>query len=84
MKTTKSWCGLKNLDLAQKVTTKKNYIWRDLKTWGNYLYCINDEDGDGGAGLQILNLEELISGVSNPTYIENIRDGLYNANKLNN
>ena len=33
LKTTKSWCGLKNLDLAQKVTTKKNYIWRDLKTW---------------------------------------------------
>jgi len=47
-------------------------IWRDLKTWGNYLYCINDEDGDGGAGLQILNLEELINGVNNPTYIENM------------
>lgn len=47
-------------------------IWRDLKTWGGYLYCINDEDGDGGAGLQILNLEELINGVNNPTYIENM------------
>ena len=47
-------------------------IWRDLKTWGNYLYCINDEDGDGGAGLQILNLEELINGADNPTYIENM------------
>ena len=24
---------LKNLDLAQKVSTKKNYIWKGLKTW---------------------------------------------------
>ena len=27
------WCGLKNLDLAEKVTTSKNYIWKGLKTW---------------------------------------------------
>ncbi len=27
------WSGLKNLDLAEKVTTKKNYIWKGLKTW---------------------------------------------------
>ena len=27
------WNGLKNLDLAQKVSTKKNYIWSGLKTW---------------------------------------------------
>ncbi len=33
LKTTKKWSGLKNLDLAEKVTTKKNYIWKDLKTW---------------------------------------------------
>ena len=25
--------GLKNLDLAEKVTTPKNYIWKGLKTW---------------------------------------------------
>jgi len=34
------WNGLKNLDLAQKVSTKKNYIWTGLKTWkksGGYL-----------------------------------------------
>ena len=24
---------LKNLDLAEKVSTKKNYIWKGLKTW---------------------------------------------------
>jgi carbamoyl-phosphate synthase small subunit len=27
------WNGLKNLDLAEKVTTKKNYKWSGLKTW---------------------------------------------------
>ena len=33
LKTTQKWSGLKNLDLANKVTTKRNYIWKDLKTW---------------------------------------------------
>ncbi len=33
LNTTKKWSGLKNLDLAKKVTTKKNYIWKDFKTW---------------------------------------------------
>ena len=27
------WGGLKDLDLAKKVTTPKNYIWKGLKTW---------------------------------------------------
>ena len=30
---TTKWNGLKNLDLAEKVTTKKNYIWTGFKTW---------------------------------------------------
>jgi len=30
---TQKWSGLKNLDLAQVVSTKKNYNWKDLKTW---------------------------------------------------
>ena len=30
---TVQWNGLKNLDLAQKVSTKKNYIWAGFKTW---------------------------------------------------
>ena len=30
---TKKWSGLKNLDLAEKVSTKKNYVWKDFKTW---------------------------------------------------
>ena len=33
LKTTKKWSGLKNLDLAKQVTTKKSYVWKDLKTW---------------------------------------------------
>ncbi len=33
LKITQKWSGLKNLDLAQKVTTKKNYVWNDFKTW---------------------------------------------------
>ena len=32
-KLTQKWSGLKNLDLAQKVSTKKSYIWKGLKTW---------------------------------------------------
>ena len=27
------WSGLKDLDLAEQVTTKKNYIWSGFKTW---------------------------------------------------
>ena len=27
------WGGLKDLDLAAKVTTQKNYVWKGLKTW---------------------------------------------------
>jgi len=30
---TTKWSGLKNLDLAEKVSTKKNYIWSGFKTW---------------------------------------------------
>ncbi len=33
LKVTQKWNGLKNLDLAEKVTTKKNYVWNNLKTW---------------------------------------------------
>jgi len=27
------WGGLRNLDLANKVSTKKNYVWTGFKTW---------------------------------------------------
>jgi len=33
LRTTQKWSGLKNLDLAKKVSAKKNYVWNDLKTW---------------------------------------------------
>jgi carbamoyl-phosphate synthase small subunit len=31
--TTVKWSGLKNLDLAKKVSTKKKYVWAGYKTW---------------------------------------------------
>jgi len=30
---TSKWSGLRNLDLAERVTTKKNYLWSGFKTW---------------------------------------------------
>ena len=33
LRTTQKWSGLKNLDLAKKVSTKKQYTWKGLKTW---------------------------------------------------
>mgnify|MGYP001290149724 CR=1 FL=1 len=30
---TNKWSGLKNLDLAKVVSTKKNYLWKGYKTW---------------------------------------------------
>jgi len=36
-KITKSWSGLKNLDLAKKVTCKKIYSWSSYKTWNKIL-----------------------------------------------
>ena len=30
---TSKWSGLKNLDLAEKVTTQKNYTWKGFQTW---------------------------------------------------
>ena len=33
LKITQDWSGLKNLDLAKHVSTKKNYVWKNLKTW---------------------------------------------------
>ena len=42
--TTVKWSGLKNLDLAQKVSTTKNYTWIGLKTWKkNYGYLKNEK-----------------------------------------
>ena len=33
LRQTQKWSGLKNLDLAQKVSTNKSYTWKGLKTW---------------------------------------------------
>jgi len=53
-------------------------IWRDLKTWGDYLYCINET----GGGLQIVNLSEVIAGIPSPTYIENLQLGFITAHNI--
>ena len=53
-------------------------IWRDLKTYGDYVYCINET----GGGLQILNIAEVISGDSSPTYLENTSLGFTTAHNL--
>jgi len=37
------WSGLKNLDLAEKVTTKKNYIWSGFKTWKKETGYVNNK-----------------------------------------
>jgi len=40
--TTLKWSGLKNLDLAEQVSTKKNYIWPGFKTWKKKVgYLVN-------------------------------------------
>ena len=42
---TNNWNGLKNLDLAEKVTTQKNYTWKGLKTWRKeYGYRKNNQN----------------------------------------
>ena len=40
---TVKWSGLKNLDLAQKVSTKKNYVWSGLKTWKKNIGCLENK-----------------------------------------
>ena len=32
-KSTLNWSGLKNLDLAKEVSTKKNFTWKGFRTW---------------------------------------------------
>jgi len=55
-----------------------NSIWRDLKTYGNYLYCVNESSG----GLQIINLEELIAGNSDLSSIQNDQLGFTSAHNI--
>jgi carbamoyl-phosphate synthase small subunit len=43
LKQTQKWSGLKNLDLAEKVSTKENYIWKGLKTWKKEEGFINNK-----------------------------------------
>jgi len=40
---TNKWSGLKNLDLAEQVTTRKNYIWSGFKTWKKETGCVKNK-----------------------------------------
>jgi carbamoyl-phosphate synthase small subunit len=45
IKSTNRWSGLKNLDLAEKVSTKKTYTWSGVKTWKKkQQYSINKKN----------------------------------------
>jgi len=53
-------------------------IWRDLKTWGDHLYCINET----GGGLQIVNLTQVIDGAADTLYVENMSLGFTTAHNI--
>ena len=55
-----------------------NSIWRDLKTYGDYLYCVNESSG----GLHIINLVEVINGNANPTSIQNVDLGFTTGHNI--
>ena len=40
---TSKWGGLKDLDLAEQVTTKKNYIWSGFRTWKKKTGYLNNK-----------------------------------------
>ena len=46
LETSKKWNGLKNLDLAAKVSTKKNYLWNGLKTWKKEYGFVENKKGN--------------------------------------
>ena len=58
--------------------TGPSSTWRDLKTYGDYLYCVNESSG----GLHIINLAQLIAGNSNPTSIQNIDLGFTTGHNI--
>lgn len=53
-------------------------IWRDLKTWGHYLYVVNET----GGGLQIIDLSKVIEGDLFSSYIENTDLGFETAHNI--
>ena len=55
-----------------------NSIWRDIKTYGDYLYCVNESSG----GLHIINLAEVIAGVQQPTNIQNVDLGFTTGHNI--
>ena len=47
--------------------------WRDLKTWGHYLYVVNET----GGGLQIVDLSKVIEGDLLSSYTVNEKEWLF-------
>lgn len=53
-------------------------LWRDIKSFGNYVYVVNDDGGSGGVGLQIIDMTTL----SNLVYKDTIIQGLEYTHNL--
>ncbi len=45
-------------------------LWRDIKSFGNYVYVVNDDGGAGGVGLQIIDMTTLPNIVYKDTIIQ--------------
>lgn len=54
-------------------------LWRDIKTWGNYAYVVNDDGGSGGIGLLIIDMSTLPNTV---VYKDTIISGMTVAHNL--
>lgn len=47
-------------------------LWRDIKSFGNYVYVVNDDGGSGGVGLQIIDMTTLPNIVYKDTMIQGL------------
>lgn len=54
-------------------------LWRDMKTYGNYAYVVNDDGGSGGIGLLIIDMSTLPNTV---VYKDTIISGMTVAHNL--
>ena len=79
------YTGISILDVTNPISPNEiayfegpNSTWRDLKSFGDYVYCINET----GGGLQILNIIEVISGNINTSYTENLNLGFTSAHNI--
>ena len=57
-------------------TGGSNTIWRDMKTYGSYLYCVADE---GSEGMMIIDLSDFTSG---PTLVAQLKNDFLRAHNI--